>query len=87
MRINSTRKLCLVRPTLLATRKLLNALLFVMFAIEAYADANAGIILHRLSNLLFLRIFITLACGGVGFPLDDQSPTPCRNQFGENAGK
>jgi hypothetical protein len=69
------------RLTLLTTRKLLDSLLFIVFAVEADADAHPGIVFNRFSSLFVFRIFVALGCGAVGFPLDNESSATGRNQF------
>jgi hypothetical protein len=54
--------------------------LFVVFAIEADADAHTGVVFNRFSSLLIFGIFIALGCGTVGLPLDDKSSATCGNQ-------
>ena len=71
-------------PTLLTARKLLNPLLFVMFAVEADADTDTSVVLDGFSSLLVFRVVVALGRGSIGFPLNDKPSTTCRNQLREN---
>jgi hypothetical protein len=55
-----------------------------MLAIERYADANTGIVLHTLTRLV-VRVFFSDTL--IGLALDDQSATASWNQSLEDRSK
>jgi hypothetical protein len=57
---------------------LLDLLLLVHLRVERYFDANSSVILDT-AAILSVRVF-GISPALVSFPLDDQAPTPCRNQ-------
>jgi hypothetical protein len=61
----------------------LNALLFVVFAIEGDADANASVVLYCLSWLIVIVVICALVC----LSLDDKTATTSWDEALEDGGE
>lgn len=71
--------------TLLPTAQLLDALLFVVFAIEAHADPDSPVALDRIPFLIVT--FQLLSALFVALALDDQLASTSRDELLEDIGK